>query len=729
MDESQAWLEWLYGERPDGLIWIGGHGDGWAGRTFTSIPDAVAYARQLDEQAIGGVYHRLTTMRAVEEGRGAAVDSAYLPGFAMDLDLKGPGHKALNYPETDEDLITLLRKADLPEPSAWVHSGGGRYPFWRLEQPADLTLPGQLERAATLSRRIHKHVIAWAKDAGWKVDNTSDLARVYRLPGTHNRKVPGKPVMCRVMHPNLVATSRGYALEELEAAIALAEDPPTPWEQAPPSVPPSLPAGEASQLFATPGEIIGNGPRRYTLSQAMAFVQPALDALRSAQDGEINNRLNDAAIALAHFGEDFWSREAAEGQLRAALAHTVYDGATWQAEDTIRSAYAAMAARVGSGPDYWLAERVPDLTSEPADAPADAVDALLAEMLHPSDLRDRPPQPYLIKGWLKMPSESWLIGAPGSRKSFVALSMAADVAAGHPWQGIRTRQGKVVIIAAEGAAGLGGRINAWERETGRRMSEDVHILPRPVQASNAAAWSVLIKACERIQPALIIVDTQARVTVGLKENDATDLGIYIAAASALKAASGACVLTIHHTGRNGQDARGTSAMDGAQDSELKVVALPEPLRGELRHEKQKDLEEGAPLPLVFAVHQVGVDEDGDPVTSLALRDMDAWQAASGVRVDEVEPWESGHAEVIVQLFKVLRDQGEHAGLTKAEAKAAVVERFYKPQGRTLNRATWFTGWDRAMKKTAAGGDPVMINVGGQRWTVDAVALAGLEPAS
>ena len=31
-----------------------------------------------------------------------------------------------------------------------------------------------------------------------------------------------------------------------------------------------------------------------------------------------------------------------------------------------------------------------------------------------------------------------------------------------------------------------------------------------------------------------------------------------------------CVLTVHHTGRSGGDARGSSAIDGAQTTELKV---------------------------------------------------------------------------------------------------------------------------------------------------------------
>src|ERR1044072_4139457 len=151
MNAILQWLELLYGQEPAGLIWVGGHGDGVAGGTFTTAADAASYAARLDGGAAGGGYHRLTTLRPIERGRGTAADSAYLPGLAMDLDRPGPGHKSDRYPETAAELDALLLKAGLPEPTVWVHSGGGRYPYWLLEQPVDLTLPGALADAARIS--------------------------------------------------------------------------------------------------------------------------------------------------------------------------------------------------------------------------------------------------------------------------------------------------------------------------------------------------------------------------------------------------------------------------------------------------------------------------------------------------------------------------------------------------------------------------------------------------
>lgn len=711
--EATRWLEWLYGPEPDGLLWIGGHGDRFAGRTFTSISDAVAYGMELDAGAAGGVYHRLTTLRDIDRGRGAAVDSAYLPGFAMDLDLRGPGHKALNYPETEQELITLLRKAGLPEPSVWVHSGGGRYPFWKLEQPADLTLPGALEEAAGASAALHRLVIEWAADAGWKVDNTSDLARVYRLPGTMNRK-GDQEVMAHVRWGESDISSR-YNLTEINTAISRAARP--AGRAAERLTSPTAPTGP----FALPsGTYAGSNERAFTVAEAMQYVQPALDALREARDGEINNRLNDAALQMAHFGEDFWPREAAIRQLMNALEQTEYDGATWTAETTIASAFNAMATKVG--PDYWRAARRADLIEAVAAAPPDAVEALLAEMVTLEQIKEAPPKRYLIKGYLNLDSESWMIGAPGSRKSFVALDMACHVAGGKSWQGARVTPGKVVIIAAEGAGGLGARVKAWEVEHGP-LPAGVIVLPRPVQVADVAAWAVLVKACERIDPVMVVIDTQARVTAGLDENS-SQLSVFVDAVTAVRRATGACVLAIHHTSKAGQDARGHSVIDGAQDTELKVVACAEPLTGELRTDKQKDLAELPALKLRFKVHTVGVDEDGEPVSSLALAAPGPWDDAE-VGAERPEEWETGHAVAIVQLFKVLRDQGGTAGLTKAEARQAIVERFYGGQPKALAKSTYYTAWDRAMAKVSVTGDQVMTNVGGQRWTVDEQALKAL----
>jgi hypothetical protein len=272
---------------------------------------------------------------------------------------------------------------------------------------------------------------------------------------------------------------------------------------------------------------------------------------------------------------------------------------------------------------------------------------------------------------------------------------------------------------------------------------------RPVQAANMRAWAVLVKACERIKPGFVIIDTQARVTVGLKENDATDMGIFVAAVAAIKMATGAAVMPLHHTGRNGQDARGSSALDGAQDTELKVVALPQPLCGELRMDKQKDLAEGRPIPLRFRVHTVGVDEDGEPVTSLALMSADAWREAASeqpdvlepgqeTRVPEPEPWVFvvfGHIHQHTQrrILTVLETVAGEIGVTEASAQKVLLARWFdgRPmrakRAEHLDPATWQKAWTDALAARTANGEPLVIkpNEHAARYAINPVAVSEL----
>jgi hypothetical protein len=68
----------------------------------------------------------------------------------------------------------------------------------------------------------------------------------------------------------------------------------------------------------------------------------------------------------------------------------------------------------------------------------------------------------------------------------------------------------------------------------------------------------------------MIFDTQARVSVGVNENDATETGLMIEAIALLSAAAEGTAMLVHHTGHDGDRSRGSSAAFGALDFELHV---------------------------------------------------------------------------------------------------------------------------------------------------------------
>ncbi|MFJ1808515.1 MULTISPECIES: helicase RepA family protein [unclassified Streptomyces] len=222
--------------------------------------------------------------------------------------------------------------------------------------------------------------------------------------------------------------------------------------------------------------------------------------------------------------------------------------------------------------------------------PTQARLAALRSALVDTDGLDGLPDPVpLVEGILFRDSLAWIYGKPGSGKSFVGIDWAGCVANGLPWAGVHeVSKGSVLYLVAEGTSGIRRRVRAWERHTGIRM-HDVTFLPIAVQLLHGTDLRALELLVQETRPALIVIDTQARCTVGANENDNGEMGNVVNAADELRKASGSCVLLIHHSGRNGENMRGASAFDGAATSIIKVTKNDEYV--EVHCDKQKDVED------------------------------------------------------------------------------------------------------------------------------------------
>jgi hypothetical protein len=183
------------------------------------------------------------------------------------------------------------------------------------------------------------------------------------------------------------------------------------------------------------------------------------------------------------------------------------------------------------------------------------------------DQIDALPDPeFLIDGVLPRGSLSVLYGAPGCAKTFVALSMAMTIASGTAWLERQTRKEAVLYIAAEGIGGMKYRLRAYQRlhETD---TTNIRILPEPIQLIDRPALKRLQHglAAQNFNPDLVIVDTLARATVGLDENNVKDMSRVVEAADSLRRDLNSTVLLIHHTRKKGDLERGSSALRGAAD--------------------------------------------------------------------------------------------------------------------------------------------------------------------
>lgn len=210
----RRWLGILHGDSP-GLVHICSTTD-WTGRTFADLDAATKYVSYLDNEGREGIYVRITTLRTglTPGRRGGAADTAALPALWADLDLAGPGHAEHDLPPDEAAGRAVIAATGLPEPTLWIHSGGGLYPIWLLTEP-HLVTEDNAEQVKTLARDWQRIIEHAAASLGWRYGRgVGDLARVLRIPGTINRKA-GLARPCRIT----AAAPHRYTVEQLQNAL------------------------------------------------------------------------------------------------------------------------------------------------------------------------------------------------------------------------------------------------------------------------------------------------------------------------------------------------------------------------------------------------------------------------------------------------------------------------------------------------------------------------------
>jgi hypothetical protein len=234
----------------------------------------------------------------------------------------------------------------------------------------------------------------------------------------------------------------------------------------------------------------------------------------------------------------------------------------------------------------------------------------------------------IVQGLFNRDSLSWVAGPSGTFKSFVTADLAFRYGSEDmDYYGRKMTHGRALIVVAEGAAGYAHRKTAWERQYGRTV-ENVTIYPAPLQLGDTLKeMPALIHHLRTEEEAgrgygLIIFDTQAMCTVGVDENK-SEMNLVINVLHRLRQVSGACVLTVHHFGKNERSGmRGSSMLYAAADTvcilKRKDDAVEVTLSTAQSDEgKQKDTGgEKDFLTLEMTSHPVGEDYFGDTVFSL-----------------------------------------------------------------------------------------------------------------
>lgn len=228
-EQVLGWLRRVVPTDTPGLVWIGSKSTNFRGERFMP-QDTPAMLREVARRDRDpGVFLRMSTIRPEAEKRGTAEDSVAVLGLWADIDVEGPGHKhdparyeGRRLPPDQAAAEKIV--AHLPEPTVWVASGGGFYPFWLPRRPWVLGQDLTAEAWGELSTDLQASIYEAARQNGWHYGTgTGDIARILRIPGTVNRKVEGDPRPCEVIWGG----GPSYTYEELRAAIPARPKAPT----------------------------------------------------------------------------------------------------------------------------------------------------------------------------------------------------------------------------------------------------------------------------------------------------------------------------------------------------------------------------------------------------------------------------------------------------------------------------------------------------------------------
>ena len=245
--------------------------------------------------------------------------------------------------------------------------------------------------------------------------------------------------------------------------------------------------------------------------------------------------------------------------------------------------------------------------------------------------------PYLAKGVLSRRDTAAIYGPFSSGKTFHALDFVWHIAQGKPWRGRRVTQAPALYIPLEGQAKFRNRLRAMAMEhgdtEGRLAWIDAPISLGRSELGDASESHIIreAKALERQcgEPVgVIVIDTLARALGGESENDADVVAAVMARIDRIKHATGAAVLLVGHPGKDQtKGLRGSYALPAGLDVVIHVERERQAAERTVTLEKARDGEEGPLGGFTLKPVHLGLDQDGEPVTSCVLVPTEPSKAA------------------------------------------------------------------------------------------------------
>jgi hypothetical protein len=270
------------------------------------------------------------------------------------------------------------------------------------------------------------------------------------------------------------------------------------------------------------------------------------------------------------------------------------------------------------------------------------VDRIRAKLVDDDDIDSLPDPVPLVEGWLSLDSLACLYGPPGLGKSFIAVDLAYRLRFGDAWFDGATTAGTVLYVSAEGRAGLKQRRAAWLEGygRGRPLPTDRRVVwhPDTINMLSATTVDALATVAAELRPVLIVLDTMARTSPGGDEGGESTSS-YVAGMDRLRTATGACVMVVHHTGKDTtRGARGHSSLEGAMDTMLEVDGSRTTGQLTLKATKQKDMPTGREINLVRSTTgdscTISIDRRSNSDEGMKATERTALDAFIGIALED-----------------------------------------------------------------------------------------------
>jgi putative DNA primase/helicase len=184
----------------------------------------------------------------------------------------------------------------------------------------------------------------------------------------------------------------------------------------------------------------------------------------------------------------------------------------------------------------------------------------------------------LIEGIIGREAMAVLYGDSNSGKTFLAIDLAASICRGTRWMGRPTDRSLVIYLATEAPSSVELRARAYRRHYGQELpglvivKSPINLYDGDVDVAAVVALVAKVEAELGEKVGLLIADTLSRISAGANENSGEDMGVVIKHAEAIRAATKATFLWIHHCGKDqARGMRGWSGMRAAIDTEIEVT--------------------------------------------------------------------------------------------------------------------------------------------------------------